>query len=171
MKKALLLSALASLAISWPSANATVFNISFNGGPLGYSGSGDFDAKEFAPAEYIVTGVYDGSVTDPGFGTSNIVAISSYAGADDALFYPNGGNYFDNNGLSFRLANGVNINLFNFVAGGTLFRSALESNPNGDIPEFVEETVYEVTPEPSSIILLGTSALAGTGFFRRRRSA
>jgi hypothetical protein len=159
-------------ALTVPSAKADVFSISFDGGSLGYSGTGLFVGSETTPGVFDLTSVLSGSVTDPGFGTSAIVGLSDYAGGDNVLYYPNGGQYFDGNGLSFTLANGVDINLWDDVEGPLVFQNALQSNPNGDIPEFVTESVMPSVapvPEPSSLTLLGVPAVLGIAGFVRRR--
>jgi hypothetical protein len=167
VKPLFLCALVAAAALSVQSAKADTFSISFDGGSLGYSGSGIFVGSETSPGVFDLTSVLGGSVTDPGFGTSSIVSLSDYAGSDNTLTYPNGGQYFDLNGLAFTLANGVSINLFDYVAGSELFEGALESNPNGDISEFVTESVGPV-PEPSTFVLVGTSILGAAGLFRRR---
>ena len=168
MKKVLLLCTIVAAALSVQSAKADEFTISFDGGSLGYSGSGVF-VGTFNGSEggYDISSVLSGSVTDPGFGTSDITGLSTYAGADQILFYP-GGPFFDLNGLSFALANGVDINLYDIVIGpGDFIDSALQSNPGGDIPE--QATFSVVTPEPNSFILFGTAALGLAGLVLRRR--
>lgn len=172
MKRALLLCALATATLTAPYAKADVFAISFDGDALGYSGSGQFIGTLASPGVYDITGVRSGgTVTDPGFGTSAIVGLSGYAGSDNLLYYPgspSSGQYFDDLGLSFALANGVDINLWDATVGSTLFENALESNASGDIPELVTETVTPI-PEPSSLILIGTSTILGIARFLRRR--
>ena len=165
MKRVSLFCAIAVAALTVPSARADVFDISFNGGPLGYSGAGVFEATGTGNL-YTIDGVLSGSVTDPIFGTSSIVSLSTYAGADNTITFPST-TYFDDNGLSFNLANGVSINLFydGFNEG------ALESNPNGDIPELVTDSVTAVTPEPSSFVLLGSAAMLAVADLRRRRQS
>jgi len=171
MKRALLICALATAALAVPSAKADDFTISFDGGPLGYSGSGVFTGTNIGGGVFDITGVLSGSVTDPGFGTSSIASTSLALGADNELFYPEPGTgYFDTNGLSFALDNGVDVNLFNVIIGGTLFLDSVETSGTA---EFVTETVTPytpaaVTPEPSSLALLGTSTALGLGFLRRR---
>lgn len=170
MKSALLLCALMAAALTVQPAKADTFSISFDGGSLGYSGSGIFTGSETSPGVFNITSVLSGSVTDPGFGSSNIVSLSGYGGSDNVLSYPNGGQYFDDSGLAFTLANGVSINLYSDIEGSFIFNEALETNPDGDIPEFVTETVTPVapTPEPSTFVLVGTSVLGAAGLFRRR---
>ncbi len=146
-----------------PSAKAETLDISFSGGPLGYSGSGAFSATNNGGV-YTVTGVVSGIVTDPYFGSSAIVSLSNYAGPDN-LVNPSAP-YFDVNGLSFALANGVSINLF-FDGFND---AALQSNVNGDVEELVTDSVsVAATPEPSSFVLLGSAALLGMGEVARRR--
>ena len=165
MKRIALFCAVAVAGLLAPSAKADTFDISFNGGPLGYSGSGVFTATN-AGDVYLINGVVSGSVTDPVFGTSSIVGLSNYLAPDQLLTFPST-SYFDDSGISFSLANGVSINLF--YDGSD--ESALQSNPNGDIAELVTDSVTAVTPEPSSFVLLGTAALLGIADLRRRRQA
>jgi hypothetical protein len=177
MKRALLFCAVVAAALTVQSAKADDFTISFDGGPLGYSGSGVFVGTETGPGVFDITGVLSGSVTDPGFGTSNIASVSAALGSDNTLFFPDPGTgFFDGDGLSFTLANGIDVNLFDFTAGSTIFASAVDDDPSGGVSEFVTDTVTPFTPppsavpEPGSIVFLGTSAVLGAAdFFRRRR--
>jgi PEP-CTERM motif len=175
MKRVLLLCLMVAAALMVKPAKADDFTITFDGGPLGFSGSGVFVGTLSSPGVFDITGVLSGSVTSPDFAvpgsSSNIVATSGYDGSDNLLLFPNGGVYFDLDGLSFTLANGVNINLFEVdgLGGG-----AIESNPAGDIPEFATFTVTptaapSAVPEPSSFVLMGTSVVAAAGALRRRR--
>jgi hypothetical protein len=167
MKKFLLFCTIVAAALSVQSAKADDFTISFDGGPLGYSGAGVFvGTYNSSEGGYDISSVLSGSVTDPGFGTSDITGLSTYAGADQILYHP-GGPFFDGNGLSFALANGVDINLYDIIVGpGDYIDSALQSNPGGDIPE---QATFAVSPEPSSFILFGTAALGLAGLLFRRR--
>jgi hypothetical protein len=169
MKKLILLSAIAVAMLAVPAAKADDLVVSFDGGSLGYSGEGVFTGTwDSVEGAYDITGVVWGEVVDPGFGTSNIVALSSYLGPDQELFLP-GGPYFDGNGLSFALANGVDINLYDAIAGTFYFDSAVESNPNGDIAEDATFSAA-VAPEPSSFVMLGSAMLLGAALFMRRRA-
>ena len=168
MKKVLLLCVMAAAVLSVQSAKAEDFTISFDGGSLGYSGSGVFvGTYNSSEGGYDISSVLSGSVTDPGFGTSAIVGLSSYLGADQILFYP-GGPFFDSNGLSFALANSIDINLYDTFVDPYYLDSALQSNPDGDIPELATFSAAP-TPEPNSFILFGTAALGLAGLLLRRR--
>ena len=91
MKKVLLLCVMAAAVLSVQSAKAEDFTISFDGGSLGYSGSGVFvGTYNSSEGGYDISSVLSGWVTDPSFGTSAIVGLSSYLGADQILFYPGG---------------------------------------------------------------------------------
>lgn len=178
MKSALLLCAFMAAALTVQPAKADTFSISFDGGSLGYSGSGIFVGSESSPGIFSITDVLSGSVTFPGLGSSNfdssnIVSLSDYGFSDNLLYYPGGAPFFDNSGLAFTLDNGVSINLFSDIEGSFVFNDALMSNPDGDIPEFVTESVTPVapsavTPEPSTFVLVGSSILGAAGLFRRR---
>jgi hypothetical protein len=173
MKRTLLFCAIvaAALAVQPAKADTLSFSISFKGAqPSGnlFSGSAIFTASNLGGGEYDITGVLPGgSVTDVNFGTSSIVGLApSFGGADQDLFYPNGGTYFDYNGLSFALANGMDVNLYDDGLA-----KAVESGDSG-LAEYVTVSVSPTvapTPEPSSFILLGTSAVAGAGEWLRRR--
>jgi hypothetical protein len=170
MKKLILLCAFTVAAMAAPAAKADDFQISFDGGSLGYSGLGVFTGNWDATADgYDITSVISGFVVDPGFGFSDITGLSTYAGPDQVLYFPSAP-YFDSNGLSFALANGVDINLYDTIAGPFYFDSALQSNPNGDIPEDATFSVLDtsITPEPSSFVLLGSAMLLGAALLMRR---
>lgn len=178
MKRALLLCAVAALVFSVGAARADQFNISFTSTDgLGYFGSGIFNATSLGGGEWLITGVVSGSVTDGpgGFGTSAITNVNGDFSADNDLFLPPiAQGFFDLNGFTFGLANGIDVNLFAIDNNnGTFSPAAVDGNGNNPIEaEFVTESVTPVTtspvPEPGSLALLGTSVLGAAGLLRRR---
>ena len=173
MKRVLLLCTIAAAALTIQTAKADTFTISFNDGQLGASGSVNVVATDMGSGVFDITGVLaGGSVTIPFVGTSDPVAVSDFAGSDNILTFPNGGVFFDDDGFSFALANGVNLNLFVDGDGNEAIFS--DTSGNGGFAEaVVTETVtpFSPVPEPSSLVYLGTSAALGAAdLFRRRRA-
>jgi PEP-CTERM motif len=170
MKRVLFLCALVAAALTVQSAKADDFTISFTGA---VTGSGVFVGTETSPGVYDITGVLSGSVTDPVLGASNIVSTSDYFGSDNTLFFPDPGTGFlDINGLSFVLANGVDLNLFqsvDAVDGTTVLSGGVENDALIEIDTLTVSPFTPPVPEPSSIVFLGTAALLGAADFLRRR--
>ena len=169
MKRVLVLFVFAMAALIGKTAKADTFQITFTSNSFGLNGSGLFTGTLSSTGVYNITGVVSGSATDVAFGgsPSAITGLSNAYGSDNLLFYPNGGAYFDENGLSFTLANGVTINLFDAVDGIPSLLGYIESNPSGDIFEGANINVAP-TPEPGTLVLVGSGTLMAAGAFRRR---
>ena len=170
--------ALGSVAIAFLSsscAHADTFSFSFSGS--NFSGSGYFDATEIGTTgSYNIYSVYGGSVIDVGMTSSAIIGIlgvNAFQNNDNVLIYPGtfgyyGDTYFSQNGVSFSLADGSDVNLND----ASLFGNAVSGpTQGGDITELALVNVgppSSPVPEPSSLAVLGTGVLAAVGAIQRR---
>jgi hypothetical protein len=142
-------------------AIAVTFDFSyFSTNTPGLSGSGEFTATSLGGGEYQLTGI-------TGFGGNNDIAItslSSYAAADNILFYPTQP-FVDFGGISFNTADGDAWNIYwNGYYGVLDFNTNPVGYPNSVTIDF---SVTE-TPLPAALPLFA-GGLAAWGLFARQR--
>ena len=151
-------------------AHAVTFDFSVAGvGVPGDIASGQFTATQSSAGVYSVSGVsgtFDGSA---------ITGISSYAGADNQLFFPSQP-YVDFAGISFTTAGLGAINLFSnsgyFEVKSTIDLVGYYFN-GSPISLTVSGIGVSAAPLPStfSLFLGGLAAFALLGWRRKRKSA
>ena len=178
-KHALLVCGLALATLSsTPVFADTIFDFSFTGNSsvtgtpgIPFSGAGEFTLQATKTAGKFkitdVTGTTDGETI------SKILAPGGFGFNDNLLFYKAGAatGSLDNSGVSYQLANGVDVNLF-FGNPGQ-YQQSLFGFPGMLISEDQTAPVNitpaaSPVPEPGTLALLGTGVLGLAGAVRRK---
>lgn len=143
-------------------ASSVTFDFSFSG--TGISGSGSLTATLVSGNQYLVTaisGMQNGSVM-------TLLAPGGFAGNDNHIFSSQP--YLDLAGLAFSLSGATtDYNIYYNPGTGTYLEcNSLSPCTNGVGTKLTFGSLTEVTPEPGSLILLGSGLIGLAGVARRK---
>jgi len=167
------------LVLSSISARADVFDFSFTGPSDSGSGTITANATETV-GEFVATsmsGVTDGvaisSLLPPNTYPASVLLSNDNDLYDPAIvtFFNSGPAYLDIYGFSYELVDGTIFNLYYGVYMGSdpeIYNLLTGDYVNDALTSF---TLTDITPEPSSLLLLGTGALVVFCLLWRRRTA
>jgi hypothetical protein len=180
--------ALCTIALaSLPSASALAdtLNFEFSFTSNGINGSGDFTATTDGTNTFLINAdSFEGTTSTTKNGAAmNIILLlapGSTFGTDNGIndnlltFSASSDSYsLDPNGMSYELANGALVNLFDVTEAGAAGKGVLleRAGSGNTVDQAADITITEIAspvPEPGSLALLGTGVLGLAGVIRRK---
>ena len=142
-------------------AQAESFDFTASGSAGGFSGSGVLTTSANSDGSYTIS-----SITGPG--VTGLLPVQSF-GNNDNLLFPGSDSLVDAGGFSFADVMGntaYRINLYS-TAGGYAVH-LLDSDGFDQRQDVAFNVTPVATPEPSSLLFLGTGVLGVAGLLRRR---
>lgn len=148
-------------------AHADTFSFTLDGGTSGFSGTGTLTGNASGSSGgYLIAGI-------SGTGVTGLIGPGGY-NENDNLLFPTATQLFDLSGLSFTDQNATGVYRVNLYSSGTMYYAFVTDSTNfsSTVPvQFSLGATPTVTPEPSSIALLGTGMLGVAGVVRKRFAA
>jgi len=153
MNKLLLAAGSAALALVAASAQATVYNFTFD------------DGIDMASGQLVTTGSLVTAISGTADGFA-ITGLSPYASSDNTVV-SGSAPYFDLGGLSFS-ANGVDFNVYSSGGVEYMMNSVTDPGGYGSYAAALTTDTLTAVPEPATwALMLGGFGLAGTALRRR----